>query len=448
MIHEGNTQTEAIGLPSTVQRYPTYKDSRVDWLGDVPEHWEVLPNQAIFVEVIEQNCPDEQMLSVTIVNGVIRQKELLKDTSKKDSSRLDKTSYKLVQPGDIAYNKMRAWQGAIGASEYRGIISPAYVVQRPRNGNDSGYLHHLLRTPAFSKEAERWSYGITSDMWSLRPEHFKRIYTCVPPLTEQRAIVRFLDHADHRIRRYIRAKERLIELLVERRRKATRKVVQSPDVAHHRLETLVKVVQRPVNRTSEQTYIPIGLYNRGRGIFRKVPRRGDELGDSSFFWIAEGDLVISGQFAWEGAVALVGESESGCVASHRYPVLRGKPGVMETGFLLTYLQTGWGQVLLNHHSRGAAGRNRPLNLRTFLKEKMPMPALATQRQLAKELQRETILRKQVDDLKALLLEYRTRLVADVVTGKIDVREAAASLPQVDSPKFETGPAREKEEVVS
>ena len=110
--------------------YPAYKFSGVEWLGDVPAHWEVLPNRAIFVEVNEQNFPDEQMLSVTIVNGVIRQKELLEDTSKKDSSRLDKNAYKLVQPGDIAYNKMRAWQGAV-VSEYRGIISPAYVVQRP-----------------------------------------------------------------------------------------------------------------------------------------------------------------------------------------------------------------------------------------------------------------------------------------------------------------------------
>ena len=215
----GNGANEIVGAThASPMPYPAYKPSGVEWLGMVPEHWEVVPNRAIFEEVIEQNCPEEQMLSVTIVNGVIRQKELLKDTSKKDSSRLDKASYKLVQPGDIAYNKMRAWQGAIGMSEYRGIISPAYVVQRPRNGNNSGYLHHLLRAPAFSKEAERWSYGITSDMWSLRPEHFKRIYTCVPPLPEQRAIVRFLDHVDRRTRRYIRAKERLIELLDEQKK--------------------------------------------------------------------------------------------------------------------------------------------------------------------------------------------------------------------------------------
>ena len=197
--------------------YPKYKSSGIEWLGDVPAHWDVLPNRAIFVEMNERDHPEEEMLSVTIAEGVIRQQVLLEDSSKKDASRIDKSAYKLVRLGDIAYNKMRAWQGAIGVSEYSGIVSPAYVVQRPRDGVKSRYLHYLLRTPAFAKEAERWSYGITSDMWSLRPEHFKMIYTCVPPLAEQTAIVRYLDYTDERIRRYISSRERLIELLEEYR---------------------------------------------------------------------------------------------------------------------------------------------------------------------------------------------------------------------------------------
>ena len=197
--------------------YPAMKDSSVPWLGEVPEHWDVLPNRAVFNEVKERHRPDAEMLSVTITKGVIRQHALLEDSSKKDSSNQDKSAYKLVRPGDIAYNKMRAWQGAVGVSEYEGIVSPAYVVQRPREGVAPRYLHYLLRTPAFAKEAERWSYGITSDMWSLRPEHFKMIYSCLPPLPEQAAIVRFLDHADRRIRRYIRAKQKLIKLLEEQK---------------------------------------------------------------------------------------------------------------------------------------------------------------------------------------------------------------------------------------
>ena len=202
-------------MTATLHPYPAYKPSGVQWLGDVPTHWELAPSRAVFTEINERDHPDEQMLSVTIARGVIRQKILLQGSSQKDSSRLDKSAYKLVCPGDLAYNKMRAWQGAFGVSTHRGIVSPAYVVQRPRNGANALYFHHLLRTPAFAAEAERWSYGIASDMWSLRPEHFKMMYVPLPPLQEQAAIVRYLDHADRRIRRYINAKRKLIALLEE-----------------------------------------------------------------------------------------------------------------------------------------------------------------------------------------------------------------------------------------
>jgi len=128
---------------------------------------------------------------------------------------------------------MRAWQGAIGISDFRGIISPAYVVMRLRGAGSSRYFHYLFRIPQFAKEAERWSYGITSDMWSLRPEHFELIYSCVPPSSEQAAIVKFLDYMDRRIRRYIRAKQKLIKLLEEQKQAIIHRAVTrglDPDV--------------------------------------------------------------------------------------------------------------------------------------------------------------------------------------------------------------------------
>ena len=202
-----------------VKAYPKYKDSCVPWIGKAPENWDVLPVRTLFSEVKERGHIDEKLLSVTISQGVIRQEDLISNTSKKDLSNEDKSKYKLVEPGDIAYNKMRAWQGAIGISRYRGIVSPAYIVVRPRRKLNARYFHYLLRTPVFAKEAERWSYGITSDQWSLRPEHFKMIYCSVPSDEEQEAIVRFLDNVEVRVRRYIRAKQKVIKLLNEQSRR-------------------------------------------------------------------------------------------------------------------------------------------------------------------------------------------------------------------------------------
>src|SRR5260221_12702316 len=99
--------------------YAEYRASSQAWLGDVPRHWSVVPNRALFAEVKDRNRPEEEMLSVTITRGIVRQKALLEGSSKKDSSNLDKSAYKLGHPRDIAYNKMRAWQVAIQACSPR-----------------------------------------------------------------------------------------------------------------------------------------------------------------------------------------------------------------------------------------------------------------------------------------------------------------------------------------
>ena len=273
--------------------------------------------------------------------------------------------------------------------------------------------------------------AISSTIENVNGEKYANCPLTIPPLAEQTAIVRFLNHADRRIQRYIRAKQKLITLLKEQRKNATQEAIQSSHTAWLRLETVADLIKRPVRRASNRSYIPIGLYNRGRGFFRKEQRNSDELGDSDFFWIEEGDLVISGQFAWEGAIALAGTTESGCVASHRYPILKGKPGVLQSDFLLAFFQTDWGQLLLDHHSRGAAGRNRPLNARTLMKEKIAIPPIQLQLPIVKMLQRELNATRQTETWARLLQEYRTCLIANVITGRLDVRHAAADLPEVD-----------------
>ena len=194
-------------------RYGSYKVAG-EWVADIPLSWGWEPARTIFGERKNAGHVEEPMLSVTIGRGVIPQADLLSSTSKKDSSNVDKSKYKLVEPGDVVYNKMRAWQGAAGGSKYRGIVSPAYIVMSPRDALTE-YMHHVVRTPQFAKEAERWSYGITSDQWSLRPEHFKMIRFPVPPADEQAAIVKYLAHANARIDKAIAAKRRLIALLEE-----------------------------------------------------------------------------------------------------------------------------------------------------------------------------------------------------------------------------------------
>ncbi len=426
--------------------YPVYKDSGVPWLGEVPEHWEVLPNRAVFTEVKQRDHPDEQMLSVTIKSGVIHQRALLADSSKKDSSNQDKSAYKLVLPGDIAYNKMRAWQGAIGASDHKGIVSPAYVVQRPCEGADSRYLHYLLRTSAFAKEAERWSYGITSDMWSLRPEHFKMIYCSLPTKEEQSAIVRFLDHADRGVKRYIRAKQKLIKLLEE----------QKQAIIH-------RAVTRGLPSTSSGQATPnVRLKSSGVEWLGDVPEHWEV---KRLKWVTRlqrgydlpAEQRIPGPFPVVSSGGIIGtHSES---QSNGPGVVMGRYGSTDAVFFIESDFWPHNTALFVTDFQGNRPRWCYFMLRTISKAdhsgksavpgvdrkdlyevEVAVPPVGEQDAIVAGVENASEwLDRAVAGAQreiSLLREYRTRLIADVVTGKLDVREAAAKLPdEIDEPEL-------------
>ncbi|MBU1097314.1 MAG: restriction endonuclease subunit S [Bacteroidetes bacterium] len=171
-----------------------------------------MPNIAIFQERVERGHEDKELLSVTIGRGVIKQSEL----DKKDSSTLDKSKYLLVYPGDLVYS-MRFRQGASGCSLYKGIVSPACTVLRPKKGIELNprFFYYMFRTGFYKNYVERFAYGIADGQIPLRYVDFKRMYSIVPPLETQNAIVAYLDRKTQQIQEFIAKKERLIELLEE-----------------------------------------------------------------------------------------------------------------------------------------------------------------------------------------------------------------------------------------
>lgn len=405
--------------------YPRMKDSGVEWLGAVPAHWDVVRLKSLMTNVVEQASTARQSRLFIALENVESWTGKLHDQEPGFGASGQNKSFRA---GDVLLGKLRPYLAKVTRAKTGGGCVGEFLVLRSRSSEHFGgaYAEQLLRSKPVIDAVNSSTYGARMPRaeWSF----IGGMEVVRPPLLEQTAIAHFLELATHRIERYIRAKETLIALLEEERKCATQELLSSSSVTRRRLETVAELIKRPIKRSDLRTYVPIGMYNRGRGIFLKEPRSGTELGDSDFFWVKEGDLVISGQFAWEGAIALASSSESGCVASHRYPIMRGNPDVLESTFLLAFFQSDWGQVLLDHHSRGAAGRNRPLNARTLMKEKISFPSMNLQRQISSMLRREALARLQARMWTKLLREYRTRLMADVVTGKLDVREAASAHP--------------------
>jgi type I restriction enzyme, S subunit len=416
-----------------LEPYPNMKDSGVPCLGHVPESWEVPKLRHLLRRRTERNRPELPLLSVVRDRGVI-----LRDLTDPDGNHNfipdDLSNYKVVRPGQFAMNKMKAWQGSYGVSPHDGIVSPAYFVF-DLAGVEGRFFHTAIRSRAYVPSFAQASDGVRIGQWDLAEPRMREIAFAIPPLPEQAAIVRFLDHADRRIRRYIRAKQKLIKLLEEQIKVRASIAMRNPATRQERLGGIAKQELRPVARVNDRFYTPLGLFNRGRGLFHKSQVVGGELGDSIFFWVEPGDLVISGQFAWEGAVTLASLEEKDTVVSHRYYLLRGQECKATTPYLWALLRSDFGQMLLDQHSRGAAGRNRPLNLGKLLKEKVPVPPIEAQLAVDELVHSMSPIRNAINADMALLREFRTRLIADVVTGKLDVREAAAKLPdQVPEPE--------------
>jgi len=460
-------------LLAQLRPYPEYKDTGLPWLGKVPKHWKVLPNRALFFEVKEREHPDEEMLSVTITQGVIRQRSLLAETAKKDSSNLDKSAYKLVCPGDIAYNKMRAWQGAIGASTLRGIISPAYVVMRLRDlANLPRYFHFLFRTPHFAKEAERWSYGITSDMWSLRPEHFKMIYAPQPPPAEQAAIVRFLDWAEGRVERAVRAKRRLIALLQELKQVLIHRAVTGQvDVRTGQPYPAYKPSGLPWLGPIPEHWEVVPLkrvawFKGGTGFPVEEQGRTDleipflkvsdmtEAGNET--WMDSANNAVSRETALRlGATifprnSIVFPKVGGALLTNKRRILK-RPSCIDNNMMGAVVQRGRLEfvfLLLQQLDLGRLSNPGPvpaISEGEVREIRVAFPPEDEQGQIFDYCTRMTAplttaltrLEREIE----LLRELRTRLVADVVTGKLDVRALAERLP-AEPPPAEAPPEAE------
>lgn len=197
-----------------MNRYKTYKRVSFDYFDELPEGWELLPNIAIFDERIQKGFVDEELLSVTISKGIIRQSDL---EDKRDISNDNKSNYKLVKRGDLAYNKMRMWQGAVGYSEYQGIVSPAYIILKPKIKINPKFFHYQFRSGFYTNYSKRASYGICDDQLSLRYKDFKRMMSIVPPIDVQNEIVEYLDAKSFYIDQYLTAKSSMLQKIVGKR---------------------------------------------------------------------------------------------------------------------------------------------------------------------------------------------------------------------------------------
>ena len=193
-----------------MERYKEYKDSGVQWLGNIPSHWEIRRTKYLWQETDRRSeFGSEQLLSVSQYDGVRE--------AQTDSRSESLKGYKKVKQENLVINIMLAWLGGLGVSKHEGIVSPAYCVYKLLDAQNPRYLHYLYRTPLYLAEFARHSTGIVPSRWRMYTDDFGEVLTILPPIEEQNRMVAYLDEAISKIDEAIAQQQRMIDLLNERK---------------------------------------------------------------------------------------------------------------------------------------------------------------------------------------------------------------------------------------
>lgn len=442
--------------------YAEYQDSGLPWLGQVPRHWDIRRLKFLLREVDARSDEGrEQLLRVSQYTGVTERKSA-DGSDAPDTRAASLVGYKRVAPGDLVINIMLAWNGSLGVSRFNGIVSPAYCVYRFGNAAVSAYYHELLRLPAYKGRIKVASTGVVESRLRLYSDQLGAIEALLPPPDEQAAIVRFLDCANGRLERAIRAKRKVIALLNEQKRAIIHGAVTrglDPDVPlkpsgipwlgdipQHwevrRFKTSVGFQEGPGIMLADfrEAGVPLlrisclaGTEATLAGCNYLSPAKVREKW--SHFAVRPGDYLLSASGS-TGAVRRATAEVVGAIPYTGIIRLWPKSRAIDMEYLRLFMSA---RPFAEQISMAKSGVGIEHFGPTHLKRMWILqPPVEEQAEIVDRLVESTsgldLTSSRLEREIELLREYRTRLVADVVTGKLDVREAAARLPDEAAPE--------------
>jgi type I restriction enzyme S subunit len=424
--------------------YADYKESGLPWLGRVPAHWSVVRIKSVLRES-DRRSEDGTgtLLSLTRVRGLIPHRDM---TDKMYSAKT-LVGYKRYRAGQLVMNRMQAWSGMFGAGDIDGLVSPDYAVFEVLRGHTIKLVLERLKSPDLVGQFALESKGIGSGFNRLYTDRFGPISISLPPPNEQTAIVRFLDWANGRLERAIRAKRKVIALLNEQKQAIIHRAVTrgldpsvplkpsgipwlgeipahwdlSPNRAHLRIRKVLVGQRHP-------QFQLLSLTKRGvivRDLSEMRGKFSSDMGTSQE--VRSGDLVFC-LFDVPETPRTVGLSQHDGMITGAYTVVECSDLEVAKFLELFYIAMDDRKLLSPMYS----GLRNTIPKDRFLGAKTPLPSAGERVAILRAVQQETSsliqaisrLEREID----LLREYRTRLVADVVTGKLDVSEASARLP--------------------
>lgn len=421
-------------------RYEKYKKSISPFLEEIPFHWKETYLSHAYSLSSDTGHTEEQLLSVFLDKGVVSYSSTDQKQVHKPSE--DMSKYQLVNPGDFVINNQQAWRGSVGISRYKGIVSPAYYIWRPRKDNNPYYMNYLFRDHYIIDQFVLASKGVGSIQRQVYVPYMKRIILSIPPREEQNQIVRYLDWQVSKINKLIHGYQRQIKLLEERRQtvidRAVTKGVRHGRQMHSiqanwmgdipadwkmipskRLFLESKERKHPDDKpaTASQKYGIILQEDYMKSENKRIVIATQGLDDWKH---VEPDNFVISLRSFQGGIE---RSEIfGCVTWH-YIVLLPQKYVVPRYFKWLLKSKSYIKALQGTSEFIRDGQD--LRYSNFVKVDLPLIPASEQEEIADYIEQETakidraipVLEKEIE----LLKEYRTRLISDVVTGQMDVR---------------------------
>ena len=361
------------------------KDSGIEWIGEIPEGWEVSQLKYATRWKSEKGCPDAPVLSLYRDFGVVPKDS--RDDNHNVTS-LDTSNYKVVDIGDLVINKMKAWQGSMAVSDYRGIVSPAYhVCSITSNKVNKRYLHHLLRNPAYLPEYARLSTGMRIGQWDLGFDDFKNIPFLIPPLDEQAKIADYLDNGCASLDAMLSKTRSSIEEYKKLKQAVITQAIATQHCSHIKLKYLMNVIvdcphETPtysftgnyyVIRTADQALASLrcdeDMYRLDASEYKKRTRR---------LTLDKDDIVYGREGERWGLACIVPESNKYCLGQR----------IMQFRCNTKFLYPKYAMYALNSepvYLQGVAdtiGSTSPhVNISTVCNYLLPVPALTEQKEI-------------------------------------------------------------------
>ncbi|BFL66224.1 restriction endonuclease subunit S [Roseomonas mucosa] len=437
----------------SVRQYPSYKDSGIPWLGDVPADWPIVRLKKIFSERDERSLKGEEvLLSVSAYTGVRPRSEIV-DVDDHLTRADSLVGYKIVKKDDLVVNIMLAWNRGLGVSEHEGIVSPAYCVFSPNTALDPTFANYVLRSNEYIAYYKAHSTGVIDSRLRIYPDKFLGLTCALPPRPEQLAIAAFLDRETGKIDALVAEQERLIALLKEKRQAVISQAVTKgldPDVpmkdsgvewlgevpAHWEVKPYSKAIwyqEGPGIMAADfhDEGVPLLRVAGVQGSWASLdgcnyldPNKVDNRW--SHFRLRVGDLVISAS-ATMGTVSEVGSDTAGAIPYTGLIRLVPNTNFITKSYVRAFTQSILFLRQIEMFKAGAMIQHfGPSHLRQM---KILLPPISEQEEIASYLSGQDVklekLTAAAEQAIILLRERRAALISAAVTGKIDVRDLAA-----------------------